>query len=178
MTDERPTTFDHLRSRKKATRRHVDLCLDSEVADAHQEALERVRGAESDTGSRKELTVAKKALDEADVALREASQRFVFQSISRRQYQDLVDEHPPTKDQVAEGEESGNPPDFDVEGFAPALIAACVVDPPMTPDEANELWNSPEWSTAESMLLFITANGANSQSRVVDLGKGSGSTSD
>jgi lysozyme family protein len=45
-----------------------------------------------------------------------------------------------------------------VDEFAPALVAACLVDPVMTEDEARELWNSDFWSAGELDQLFSTAS--------------------
>lgn len=181
--------YEQIKSRKKPVRRHVDLCLDSAVADAYDLAVARVRDAESafssGNGSRKAVNEAKAEEERAHLALLAVSQRFEFQNLSRAAYSDLVEAHPPTEEQRAEAESFGKDllgrpvresPDFDIDSFAPALVAACIVEPPLTETEVEEMFNDPAWTTEELITLYNAANQTNGTSRVVDLGKGSGET--
>jgi hypothetical protein len=74
-----------------------------------------------------------------------------YQAIGMREYDRLVAKHPPKPDQRAEGSS------FDIDSFAPALIAACAVEPEMTPSEAKEIWDSDDWSRGDVMVLFRNA---------------------
>jgi len=74
-----------------------------------------------------------------------------YQAIGMREYDRLVAKHPPKADQRAEGAS------FDIDTFAPALIAACSVEPEITVTQAKEIWDSPDWSRGDVMVLFRNA---------------------
>lgn len=74
-----------------------------------------------------------------------------FQALGSREYDKLVSKHPPKAEQRVEGAS------FDIDSFAPALIARCSVDPEMTEKDAKEIWESPEWSRGDLMVLFRRA---------------------
>ena len=74
-----------------------------------------------------------------------------YQAIGMRAYDDLVAKHPPKADQRAEGAS------FNMDTFAPALIAACAVESEITPAEAKKIWESEEWSRGDVMVLFRNA---------------------
>jgi hypothetical protein len=74
-----------------------------------------------------------------------------YQAIGMRAYDRLVAKHPPKPEQRAEGAS------FDIDSFAPSLIAACSVEPEMTPTEAKQIWESEDWSRGDVMVLFRNA---------------------
>jgi hypothetical protein len=74
-----------------------------------------------------------------------------YQAIGMRAYDALVGKHPPKPEQRAEGNS------FNIDTFAPALIAACAVEPEITPAEAKEIWDSDDWSRGDVMVLFRNA---------------------
>lgn len=74
-----------------------------------------------------------------------------LRAIGAKDYDDLIAKHPPTAEQKKEG---GS---YNVDTFAPALIAACSHEPKLTPNEAAEIWNSPDWSRGEIMELFLAS---------------------
>ena len=74
-----------------------------------------------------------------------------YQAIGMRAYDKLVAKHPPKPDQRAEGNS------FDIDTFAPALIAACSVEPEISPAEAKNIWDSEDWSRGDVMVLFRNA---------------------
>ena len=71
-----------------------------------------------------------------------------FQAIGALEYDKLVSKHPPKADQRVEGAS------FNIDTFAPALIAKVSKDPEMSEEDAVEIWNSPEWSRGDLMVLF------------------------
>lgn len=71
-----------------------------------------------------------------------------FQAIGAREYDKMVAKHPPKADQRIEGSS------FDLDSFGPALIARCSVNPEMTEEDAKEIWESPDWSRGDLMVLF------------------------
>lgn len=91
---------------------------------------------------------AQVAVDQAQAQLDACWQPIVLKSIPAAQLTALIDEHPPTKEQKAEGAQ------WNPETFQPALIAACAQDAGMTAEQwAHEL-TSGRWSTAERNELF------------------------
>jgi hypothetical protein len=74
-----------------------------------------------------------------------------FQAIGAREYDSLVSKHPPKAEARAEGAS------FNIDTFAPALIAACSLEPELTPSQAREIWESEDWSRGDLMVLFRNA---------------------
>jgi hypothetical protein len=74
-----------------------------------------------------------------------------FVSIGAKAYDKLAAKHPPTVEQRLEGST------FNTETFAPALIAACCVDPEMSETEAKQLWNSDTWSRGDRLSIYRAA---------------------
>ena len=74
-----------------------------------------------------------------------------YQAIGMRAYDKLVAKYPPKPDQRADGAS------FDMDTFAPALIAASAVEPEIGAEEAKEIWNSEDWSRGDVMVLFRNA---------------------
>ena len=74
-----------------------------------------------------------------------------YQAIGMREYDKLVGKHPPKPDQRADGAS------FDIDTFAPALIAACAGEPEISTAQAKEIWDSNDWSRGDVMVLFRQA---------------------
>lgn len=74
-----------------------------------------------------------------------------YQAIGSKAYDKLVSQHPPKNEQRAEGAA------FNIDTFAPALIAACCVEPEMSREDAQGIWDSEEWSRGDLMVLFRNA---------------------
>ncbi len=71
-----------------------------------------------------------------------------YRAIGATAYDKLVSKHPPTTEQRADGAS------FNLDTFAPALIAAVCLEPEMSEKDALELWNSPDWSRGEVITLY------------------------
>lgn len=100
----------------------------------------------------------------------------VLQSIGRKRYEALMTEHPATKEQNAEAKkETGEEAPYNVETFPIALISACALEPIMTEEQVQQVWD--EWNSAEVMELFFAALEVTTARRH-GLGKESGVTSD
>lgn len=74
-----------------------------------------------------------------------------YQAIGAVEYDKLVSKHPPTSEQRVEG---GT---FNIDTFGPALIARSAIEPEMSEKDMLEIWNSPEWSRGDLMVLFRRA---------------------
>lgn len=74
-----------------------------------------------------------------------------YRAIGSVEYDKLVSKHPPKPEQRVEGAS------FNIDTFAPALIARVSVEPEMTLKDAEDIWNSPDWSRGDLMVLFRNA---------------------
>ncbi len=161
---------------KKPTTAVLNVCLNSELADACQGPTQRVRLAENlmpgeDSKlppdvieSRKEaLADAVAELKEAQTARDEMVVPYRFGSLGRKRLDALIRAHPPTpeqrkahrEEQRQKGETPGELP-FNSETFPPAFISACLQSPEYTVEEATELWNSDDWGLGETNALLNT----------------------
>jgi hypothetical protein len=79
--------------------------------------------------------------------------RLKFQALDSTAYDELVAAHPPKRSDRDKGA-MWNP-----DTFPAALVAAVSVVPKMTPAEAKELMEHPDWAAGETMNLFSEAVG-------------------
>lgn len=93
-------------------------------------------------------------------------QTLLFEALGSKEYDDLVSEHPPTKDQKAEGA-VWNP-----DTFAPALVSSCSVEPKIDLDSANAIFVSDAWSRGELSDLFMAVVRLNAEGLDVPFGAG------
>lgn len=157
--------WDRIKARKRQNTAAVSLCLDPSLLDAVRDAEAAVNAGVR--GAKTRLVDAEKARDDA-------TETFRFRALPMAEYRALIEEHPPSDDALAEAERTKTaPPDFDLSTFAPALVAASMIEPDLTGDEITEMWASPEWAYGDLMVLFATANALCGSSNVVALGKGS-----
>jgi hypothetical protein len=100
-------------------------------------------------------------LAELTIKADEAATVFTFQALGRRAFEDLKLAYPPTEEQWERYRERVTAaywvpaPEFEEVTFAPALIAACCIDPKMTLAEAQQLWD--ELSDGEAAILYAKA---------------------
>ena len=111
----------------------------------------RVRPATMDHLRKKrkrERVVPIQSLDDDDMPI---TLEMRLRAISSRAYDKLIGDHPPTPTQRDQGAA------YNVDSFAPALIAAVSLEPKMSTDDATEIYNSDEWSPGEVGGLFLEA---------------------
>jgi hypothetical protein len=181
---KQPVTYDHLKSRKKPVQKFVWIALDPELADEEadqKQLVDRLRirhiARPDDTSVTKELADAEQKLEGLTATLRKPdnSTKFVFRSIGRRRYDDLIGEHQPTEEQIAElkRDEPDATLEFNPATFPPAIVAACIVEPALTKSEINDMWDSEAWNAVELSSLFEACLLANNTRRLLDLGNAS-----
>ena len=185
---ERPQTYDHLKSKKKPHISEVHLALDPEQGEVFEEILKEVRDARiratalpDNPKVQEDLVAAEAKYEEIKDRIDDVVATFKFRSIGRKKFEKLVLAHPPTEEQVErakkyspepeEGQEDA-PLAHNPETFPPALIAACLVSPTMTVEQATEMWDSDDWTGTELMTLFFTAQAVNIRRATVNLPKG------
>jgi len=81
----------------------------------------------------------------------ELALRIKYRAISSKEYDDLIAEHPPTQKEKQAGAV------YNVDSFAPALIAAVSAEPKLSIEQATELYKSPDWAGGEIATLFFNA---------------------
>ncbi len=74
--------------------------------------------------------------------------QMTYQSLTNREYDELVERHPREKAKGAQ---------FNVMTFSPALVAAVSYEPRMTFEQAKMIFESDTWSGGELATLFINA---------------------
>lgn len=121
---------------------------DTETLEAQNDQRVESRRATFET-----LRNKKRAQREVSIVLVEGEEpvTFLFRAIGSVEYDRLLTDNPPTKDQIAQGSS------FNVNTFGPALLSKVVADPAMTVAEWTEIWTSPEWSGGEISTLYGTA---------------------
>lgn len=158
-----------LLERKQPRRLHLSLILDDDVADEYDLAVEALNAASN--GDRES---AEQRLDEVRVALDDVTVALTLQTVGARRYDELVEEHPPTKAQLEAAKKDGlAAPPWDRETFLTALIAESLIEPALSADELEQLrdrLNRTEWVELQNTALEVNTR----VRRVAELGKGSG----
>lgn len=91
----------------------------------------------------REITI--KTVDDAG---KEIELTLLFKTIGNRAYDDLLGNHPPTKEQSKKGNL------WNTDTFPPALFSACSVDPHVSEEDAKTIFESDEWSRGELVDIF------------------------
>jgi len=177
---------DHLRSLKKPMFQYVEFVGDPAAMDRLEQARNELRGGQIGTQARaslvspEELDRLRAAVDEAENAVFDCTIKFKLQAISRKRYEALILEHPPTAEQKlqAQGKSDDEQPAFNADTFPMALISQSVVEITaggqvldLTPDEISGWLNEDEWNNNEIFTLWMTALSVNNSRRIGDLPK-------
>lgn len=183
---ERPQTLDHLRSQKQQRIKYRNVCMNPNLIEAAEELVAEVRMAEILLGAAERMAdlepdnvpKALKALDDkkaeletAQKKVKDASVKFVFQSIGRKRYDALITDHPMTEAQKTMATEMGASTQlFNIETFPFALMEQCLIEPALNPGELTEWMGDDTWNSSEIMDLFACAMEVNNGSSVVRMG--------
>lgn len=153
FSSDKPT-IEEIRRLKKPNRRSVFVLVDPEIA-REIKNLERAYAQEKRIDVKEnrnpEAPAILKKLEELRDVTADYEVEFIFEDIGRKALEDLVIEHPPTPEQKADMAEI----EFNSETFPPALMAATAIEPEMTLEDAEALFN--DWSSGEAEILFMTA---------------------
>lgn len=105
-----------------------------------------------------------------------------FQAMGRVAWNALIEDHPATPEQqqafVNEQLAQGVPPSkverlrWHHDTFPPAAMAACLVDPKVTLEEAHEIWDdNDDWSIDELTKILVACVAVNETSGTAEWGK-------
>lgn len=162
---------DILSARKPATRQ-ARLVLDgdrsAEVANLRQrlQAAKIRDGLNGDSLGAEAPELARR-LAELEAEVEASAQTFTFKAVGRRKLEDITRAFPPSNAQwerfreAAKSSLAANPPEFDQNAAAAAILSAASVDPVLTVDEAQRLWD--ELSDGEAAVLWRAAWGVQMQ---------------
>lgn len=172
-------SYKDIKKRKKPMIRRVPIAMDGEKADSFNEAVaglhEAMDKSAEDPGNKTlsaNMYELKEHVNELRSDIEDYIVDFVFRSVGRRRYEELVSECPASKKQIADSKRDGlDEPGWNPDVFPPTLIAAALVEPEMTSEDVFEMWESEEWNQAELVTLFMAAMAVNAERKTVNLGK-------
>ena len=149
-------------AKKTASRIETSIQLDGGIAQEIENLREEIRNAERGDIRLNRNPVApglKKQLGELVEKARDTEVTFIFQAIGRVAWDKMVTDYPPTD----EDKELEKDAAWDLNRFPPAIIQAACIDPKMTAEEVQEIWDSTDWSQTELTKLFAAAWQANQE---------------
>lgn len=115
----------------------IELCLKGNLQAEFEDLERQLAAAEDDEGDTLAGGARVRDLAEQIEAVRQKMAAhttvFRFGGLGEHAYSDLLAEHPPTAEQKEDGASLNG------ETFPTALIAACALDPKMTPEQADRL---------------------------------------
>lgn len=114
-------------------------------------AAKAVKTATFDTLIRKPKRVLEFAVTTQDADGDAVSLKMKFQALGGKDYDKLLEAHPPTAAQKRQNAS------FNIDTFAPALIAAVSLEPRLSVEQAEQLWTSSDWSGGEVSSLYMNA---------------------
>lgn len=182
---DKPVTYDHLKSRKKPVVRSIRISLDQEHSESIEElenSIKRLtvrhRARPDDNLVEAQLDEAEKRISELYDLVRDNSVKFQFRSVGRKKYDRLLTEHPPEAQHIEAARKIDMKAtlEFNPDTFPEALVAASLLEPPLSRADVADMFSSDDWNTAELALLFQTAMEANVSRNMVPLGNGSRGT--
>ena len=124
----------------------------------------------SGSSLRQEAPAIEQALAEAEIQADEAAETFRFRAIGRGKFTRIIEQYPPTKQQWERYKEQAhahagdftmrvNPPEYDPDAVAPALLAACCVSHEGTTEEwqklRDETFSDGQWAELFEAALMV-----------------------
>jgi hypothetical protein len=136
--------------------RTVAVCLRGDLV-AEMELLEtelaQARTTDMLTNEPDRAPVIAQSIEDVQQQIVAATRTFRFRALPGRDWADLIAQYPPSKDQRTDGW------DYDPATFPVYAVAACAVDPVMTPTKAQQLYG--KISTGQWTKLWRAVMAAN-----------------
>lgn len=161
-------TIAEIMAKKKAVLKTAIIQTDGEIANEVNELRQlhtAARDADRLSNAPETAPRIQKQIDKLVEQSGDTLEVFTFKSIGRFSYDELVAEHPPSKDQKKDGS------DFNPDTFPPALVSASCVEPEISIEDAVKIFASPEWNGAELRKLFFAALDANTETGEIPLSR-------
>jgi hypothetical protein len=93
----------------------------------------------------------KRAEREVTLTVNDEEMTMLFRAIGSSEYDKLIAKCPPTYDQKAQGTT------YNIDKFGPQILSKVCVDPDLTVEQWDEIWNSENWNRGEIMQIFLVA---------------------
>lgn len=186
------SVIDDLLNLKEPEYRTAEFCTRHDLRERWAEAKQKVnaarlqaQGRNKDAGAAAELEAAEQDLDDLRAEIGQHLITFQFRSVERTEFDAIKAKCRPTESQRTEARKLGQqPPEWNIDTFSPALVAAACTkltgpsgeQEGLSLEEAEALWASDRWNHAERTELFHTALSAYIARTDLDgvaLGKGS-----
>jgi hypothetical protein len=159
--------MEEIMSVKKPTQRSTRICLRPDLV----EELNNLHAKNFDRSSRfKSLAEAppdtryQEAIEALQAEIEEATVTFVFQGVGRRNFELMMQAHPPTDEQQERHKaDTGEDLVWNTDTFPPALVAASSLTPKISKEEAVKIFE--DWDGPDLLDIFNAAFAAN-QSKV------------
>jgi hypothetical protein len=74
-----------------------------------------------------------------------------FRGVSAKEYDKIIAKHPPRPKDKKEGYA------YNPDSFGPEIISKTCINPEMTIEDANEIWESDDWNRGERFQLLMAA---------------------
>lgn len=88
---------------------------------------------------------------EVTLTVNDEEMTLLFRAIGSAEYDKLIAKCPPTYEQKAAGTT------YNIDKFGPVILAKVCVDPDLTQEQWEEIWNSENWNRGEIMQMFFVA---------------------
>jgi hypothetical protein len=152
-------SFKEIQALKRPNETSVELILAPELTRALDE-IQRRQAVEKRADERENRDPVAPALQkEIDSLLEQIEEKkavFSFRDPGRRKFDALVDACPPTDKDKEDAKVTGQgQPSWNPEVFVPGLLALTALDPPLTLEEAKEIYDT--WGRGDVEALFNTA---------------------
>lgn len=161
-------TIADIKAKKKAVTKKVYIQMDGEVANKIEELRGLFIAARDSDRLSNTPDQAPKIQAKIDRLVKKSEstiEMFVFKSIGRFRYDELVSAHPPTKERKKAGD------DFNADTFPPVLVSESCIDPEFPLEDAIEIFSDPDWNGAELRKLFFGALDVNTETGEIPLSK-------
>jgi hypothetical protein len=145
-------SFDEIRRLKKPNEVSVELLLDPDRNRTLEELQRRYEKEKRRDAKTNEPDVAPGILKQIEALQEEMEEDkvvFVFRDPGRKKFEDLVETHPPSDEQKKDDY------NWDPEGFIPALLTLCAIDPKLSEKDSMEIYD--EWGRGDVEALFNAA---------------------
>jgi len=142
---------------KKPNTRTIDIILDSDLAGEIQlKTAELAQAKNKRTSLADGINPLEQELDALYEKAADIAVTFTFQDIGRKSFDEMVIKHQPTAEQKKfMADMGGGILEYNTDTFPPALMAAAAIDPEMTVEEAESIFDT--WGSGDAEILFTTA---------------------
>lgn len=131
------STFKSKLAAAKLPTRTVQICLGGDLVAEHEEAerqLEEAQRRPTDSLAGNGVTELIERIESLEAQMREQSETFVLRALPRTQWRDLVNSHPPRRDEGKVNEDDAAI-GLNIETFYDDMVRRCIVSPELDDED-------------------------------------------